>query len=71
MRFLDSLATRMDRGVVSNIISTSHLLRLFRRSRRQQESEEAAVVVGSSGGAQERIPCEMLAVSLELHPLEE
>ena len=70
-RFLDSLAPRMDRGVVSNVISTSHLVRLFQRSHQRDEPEDAASVVGSSGGSQERILCEGLAASLELHPLEE
>ena len=67
-RFLDSLATRMDKGAVSNVISTSHLVRLFQRSHQRDEPEDAASVVGSSGGSQERILCEGLAASLELHP---
>ena len=67
-RFLDSLAPRMDRGVVSNVISTSHLVRLFQRSRLRKEHENAAVVVGSSGGSEERELCQGFATSLDLSP---
>ena len=69
-KFMDSLATRMDNGVVSNIISTSHLLGLFRRSRQREEHEDTGVVVGSSGGSGERILCEGLATSLATRPPE-
>ena len=70
-KFMDSLATRMDSGVVTNVISTSHLVRLLQRSSIRTAHEDSGVVVGSSGNSDERILCQGLATSLEAHPARE
>ena len=65
-RWVDSLTTRMDSGVVCNVISTTHLIRLVRRS--WEERERLGVVIGSSGASGDRILCQGLARSLEVRP---
>ena len=64
--WMDALATRLDSGVVTNVISTTHLIRLLESSR--EERERVGVVVGSSGNSSDRILCEGLAKSLEVAP---
>ena len=58
------LAYRMDKKMVSNVISTNHLHRLLIRPKKDQES--LGIVVGSSGGSEDRALCEGLARSLEV-----
>ena len=65
-RFLDKLATRLDEQVVSNVVSTSHLIRLFQR--RREDPGSHGVAVGASGNSPDRILCEGLAHSVEAHP---
>ena len=66
-RFVELLAPRVDIGVVSNVTSTSHLVRLLLRYEQKWGGE--GVVVGSSGGSKDRILCQGLATSLEFHPI--
>ena len=63
-KWLDSLVYSMDKKVVSNVISTTHLHRMLLRSR--QEPESLGIVVGSSGASKDRILCEGLARSLRV-----
>ena len=65
-KWLDLLTSRMDGKVVSNIISTTHLVRLLERSSLKQK--EGGVAVGSSGGCIQRALCQGLARSLSVHP---
>ena len=64
--WLDKLTSRLDRDVVSNVVSTTHLVRLLERDR--QGSEPVGVAIGSSGGREEWGLCQGLAASLEAHP---
>ena len=65
-RVLDWLSVRMDKYNVTNVVSTSHFVRLLNRTKRH--GEHPAVVVGSMGGSSHRGLCEGLARSLEKHP---
>lgn len=65
-RWMDSLVIRLDSGIVTNIISTTHLIRLLELSRERRQC--LGVVVGSSGDSEARILCQGLAKSLEVHP---
>ena len=64
--WMDSLSTRLDSGVVTNVISTTHLIRLIESS--QRRLDRLGVVVGSSGNSGDRILCQGLARSLEVQP---
>ena len=65
-RWMDSLSTRLDSGVITNVISTTHLIRLLESS--PERRERVGVVIGSSGNSGNRILCEGLAKSLEVAP---